>query len=87
MTAQPPIVYTAMHGVGKRFVKAIFEHFGFPAVIEVERQVEPDPTFPTVKFPNPEEGKGALQLSMEKANAVGANLVFASVCCRRCIVM
>ena len=39
---------------------------------------EPDPEFPTVKFPNPEEGKGALSLSMDAADECGANYILAN---------
>ena len=39
---------------------------------------DPDPEFPTVKFPNPEEGKGALSLSMDAADECGANYIFAN---------
>jgi phosphoglucomutase len=49
-----------MHGVGTPFAKKSFEMFGLKPFIPVSRQVEPDPDFPTVAFPNPEEGKGAL---------------------------
>lgn len=49
-----------MHGVGKLWARRVFEAFGHPAAIEVAQQIEPDPDFPTVPFPNPEEGKGAL---------------------------
>lgn len=52
--------YTAMHGVGTKFVEEAFKTFGFSPFIPVPQQVEPDPEFPTVKFPNPEEGKSAL---------------------------
>ena len=49
-----------MHGVGTAFVKEAFKTFGFEPFIPVTQQVEPDPEFPTVEFPNPEEGKSAL---------------------------
>jgi len=55
----PPIrfVNTSMHGVSSPFVKRGMEVFGFPeqAVVEVAEQKDPDPEFPTVVFPNPEE--------------------------------
>ena len=50
--------YTPVHGVGTRFAKMAMETFNLPNLIEVELQKNPDPDFPTVKFPNPEEGKG-----------------------------
>ena len=45
--------YTPVHGVGTRFVKMAMATFNLPEVIEVELQKNPDPDFPTVKFPNP----------------------------------
>jgi phosphomannomutase len=71
------IVYTAMHGVGGRFVTAALGRFGFKNVQPVARQYEPDGTFPTVAFPNPEE-PGALDLAHELAGAVDADLVLAN---------
>lgn len=44
-----------MHGVGDYFVAKAFRILGLPPFIAVEEQREPDPDFPTVKFPNPEE--------------------------------
>lgn len=49
-----------MHGVGRNWAVKAFEAFGLKPFIDVERQKDPDPEFTTVKFPNPEEGKGAL---------------------------
>lgn len=54
-----------MHGVSHPFVTKGFETFGFPSnvFIPVKEQQEPDPEFPTVIFPNPEEkGEGVLPL-------------------------
>lgn len=48
------VTYTAMHGVGKAFVLNMFHAFGHQEPVLVKDQVEPDPTFPTVAFPNPE---------------------------------
>jgi phosphomannomutase len=53
------IVYTSMHGVGTPFLLKAFETFDLPMPDLVKEQCEPDPEFPTVPFPNPEE-KGAL---------------------------
>lgn len=57
----PSFTYTAMHGVGLKFASVGFEAMGFPKskFSVVESQGQADPTFPTVKFPNPEE-KGKL---------------------------
>jgi len=48
-----------MHGVSDPFVRRAFQTFGLPSYRPVQAQQNPDPEFPTVKFPNPEE-KGAL---------------------------
>ncbi|SCV69727.1 BQ2448_1121 [Microbotryum intermedium] len=73
------VVYTAMHGVGRPFAQKAFAACGFDpkGFIAVESQAEPDPTFPTVKFPNPEE-KGALDEAMKKADQVGSRIVVAN---------
>jgi len=70
-------VYTAMHGVGAETVRAAFHACGFRAPHEVLEQVEPDPDFPTVAFPNPEE-PGALDLALALARQVDADLVIAN---------
>ena len=44
-----------------------FAAYGLPAPTLVQEQCAPDPDFPTVKYPNPEEGQGALQLSIATA--------------------
>jgi phosphomannomutase len=72
-----PIVYTAMHGVGAKLARAAFEQAGFARVAYVAEQEHPDPTFPTVAFPNPEE-KGAMDLSFALARKTGAELVLAN---------
>jgi len=72
------IVFTAMHGVGKHWVARAFETFGLPPYIPVKEQIEADPDFPTVAFPNPEEGKGALLLAMKTADAHNVRLIIAN---------
>ena len=71
------IVYTAMHGVGGRFVTEALARFGFSNIHPVAKQFEPDGTFPTVAFPNPEE-PGALDLAHELAEAIDADIVLAN---------
>lgn len=49
-----------MHGVGHKFVQLAFKAFDLSPPFAVPEQKDPDPEFPTVKYPNPEEGKGVL---------------------------
>lgn len=71
------IVYTAMHGVARRMIEAVLDRAGHHDRHVVAEQGDPDPDFPTVAFPNPEE-KGALDLALAKAVAVGADVVIAN---------
>ena len=71
------VVYTAMHGVGTETVKKVFAQAGFHNLITVDQQCTPDPDFPTVAFPNPEE-PGAIDLALAKAREVNADLVIAN---------
>ena len=70
-------VYTAMHGVGTETVERTFAQANFDAPILVSAQTAPDPDFPTVAFPNPEE-PGAIDLSLEVARTHGADVVIAN---------
>ncbi|MBN9202008.1 MAG: phosphomannomutase [Microbacterium sp. SCN 70-18] len=70
-------VYTAMHGVGWETVQRIVERAGYPAPITVDAQRDPDGTFPTVSFPNPEE-PGAMDLAFATARDHDADLVIAN---------
>ncbi len=71
------IVYTAMHGVGTETLQRVFHKAGFQSPILVDAQAAPDPDFPTVAFPNPEE-PGAIDLALETAKAFDADLVIAN---------
>jgi phosphomannomutase len=71
------IVSTALHGVGGAVLAAAFERAGFGAPLAVAEQQEPDPTFHTVAFPNPEE-PGAIDLALALARQSGADLVIAN---------
>jgi len=71
------IVYTAMHGVGTQTLQHVFHKAGFSQPILVDAQAQPDPDFPTVAFPNPEE-PGAIDLALETARTFDADLVIAN---------
>jgi phosphomannomutase len=71
------VVYTAMHGVAGQLMLRAMRLAGFGAPHVVAAQAEPDPDFPTVAFPNPEE-PGALDLALADARRLGADLVIAS---------
>ncbi|CAN1519957.1 {ManB} Phosphomannomutase [Candidatus Nanopelagicaceae bacterium] len=71
------VVYTAMHGVGTETAQLVFNKAGFSSLITVDEQCTPDPDFPTVAFPNPEE-PGAIDLALKKARDFGAELVIAN---------
>ena len=71
------VVHTALHGVGGETVRRAFVEAGFPEPVAVTEQAQPDPAFPTVAFPNPEED-GALDLALARAREIGADLVVAS---------
>ena len=71
------VVYTPLHGVGGSSVVTAMKRAGFTEPHVVTLQAEPDPAFPTVAFPNPEES-GAMDLAIELAVAMGADLVVAN---------
>lgn len=68
------VVHSALHGVGSPTLRATFSLAGLRAPEPVPEQDAPDPDFPTVAFPNPEE-PGALDLALERARRSGADLV------------
>jgi phosphomannomutase len=71
------IAYTPLHGVGAASVEPALQRGGFPQVHTEPSQREPDPEFPTVAFPNPEE-KGAMDRVLALAAAVRADVVLAN---------
>ncbi|MFJ2113245.1 MULTISPECIES: phospho-sugar mutase [unclassified Streptomyces] len=71
------VVHTALHGVGTETLLAAFARAGFPAPVLVPEQSEPDPAFPTVAFPNPEE-PGAMDLAFATARRVQPDLIIAN---------
>lgn len=76
--SQTRSVYTPMHGVGLSYFRRVLHDLHIEAnMIVVPQQAAPDPDFPTVKFPNPEE-KGALKLAMQTADENDVTLVLAT---------
>ncbi|HET7476772.1 MAG TPA: phospho-sugar mutase [Dermatophilaceae bacterium] len=71
------MVHTSLHGVGGGVVAAAFAAAGFAPPVAVASQARPDPAFPTVAFPNPEE-PGAIDAALGLAASVGADLVLAN---------
>jgi phosphoglucomutase len=71
------IVYTPIHGTGRRLVPEILRRKGFENIYCVEEQMVVDGDFPTVKSPNPEE-PAAMALAVKKAQEVHADLVLAT---------
>jgi phosphomannomutase len=71
------IVHTPLHGVGGDLVDRTLRGAGFTDLHAVSQQAEPDPDFPTVPFPNPEE-PGAMDLAVQTAQDVGADVVIAN---------
>jgi len=70
------IVYTALHGVGAACMLEVLRRAGYSELFPVAEQLEPDPRFPSVRFPNPEE-PGALDLALAEARTANADLVLA----------
>ena len=68
------VVFTPLHGTSVTAIPQVLKKAGYSAVSVIEEQAKPDGDFPTVKSPNPEEPE-TLQMAMEKANAIGADIV------------
>ena len=71
------IVYTPLHGSGNVPVRRMLKEIGLTNVAVVKEQEMPDPTFHTIKVPNPED-PGAYELAFKLAAEVGANVIFAT---------
>jgi phosphomannomutase len=71
------VVYTPLHGVAGQLAMRAFAEAGYPPPDVVEAQFDPDPAFPTVRSPNPEE-PGVLDLAIAQARRSGADLVIAN---------
>jgi phosphoglucomutase len=76
MDKKPLIVYTPLYGAALKLVKGILDRLGFELSL-VEEQSKVDPSFSTLKVPNPEE-KEAFELALKKAKEIDANLVLAT---------
>ena len=68
------VVFTPLHGTSVTAIPQVLKKAGYSHVTVIEEQAKPDGDFPTVKSPNPEEPE-ALQMALEKANAIGADIV------------
>lgn len=77
IASEPKFAYTAMHGVGCPFAQRAFQAFNLPPFLVVSSQESPDPDFPTVPFPNPEE-KGALDEAMAFSTENNCNIILAN---------
>jgi phosphomannomutase len=71
------VAYTPLHGVGRSLVEAAVARAGFAVPQVVASQADPDPDFPTVSFPNPEE-PGAIDAALELARSIGADIAVAN---------
>ncbi|XP_016993793.2 glucose 1,6-bisphosphate synthase [Drosophila takahashii] len=76
--SQLRFIYTALHGVGYPFMREAFYQARLKPVIPVVEQKDPDPEFPTLNKPNPEEGREALKLAIKKAESEHCTLVLAN---------
>ena len=77
-TSVPSFVYTPLHGVGLQYMTAALEQLRIGnRMTPVQQQAQPDPDFPTVMYPNPEEA-GALDLTMETADKRGVRLILSN---------
>ena len=77
LTSALSIAYTPLHGVGGETMTELFARSGFEHVVVVDEQFRPDPDFPDLPFPNPEE-PGVLDAGIACADAAGANLLLAN---------
>jgi len=77
LTKDVKIAYTALHGVGSVTFNRLMKKLGYTNIFEVRKQQQPDPNFPTVKFPNPEEA-GAMDLVLELATVNQVDVVIAN---------
>jgi len=76
--AKKQIVHTSMHGVAHKFAKQMFKTLGLPGFLYQFHQYETDGDFPTLPFPNPEEGAEVLKLALRTADENDSNVVVAN---------
>lgn len=76
--SQLRVTYTSLHGVGHKYITEALKVCEFNHYFPVESQMKPDPDFPTVVFPNPEEGKGVLDESFKTAKAKNCSIIIAN---------
>uniref|UniRef100_A0AC35TPE8 Phosphoglucomutase-2 n=1 Tax=Rhabditophanes sp. KR3021 TaxID=114890 RepID=A0AC35TPE8_9BILA len=72
--------YSAFHGIGRDYCIRMFREFGFKAenIVQVKEQCDPNPDFPTIPFPNPEEGARVLKLCIDTADANNSTVILAN---------
>jgi len=68
------IIYTPIHGTGNKLVRRALKEVGFSNVRVVSEQEAPDPEFPTVDYPNPEEAE-VFNLALDMAKKDPADLI------------
>lgn len=71
------IVYSPLHGTGGEYMKKVLYKFGYKNLFIVPEQKKPDGTFPTVRYPNPEE-KEAMELCIHWAKEKNASIIIAT---------
>ncbi|MBF0709658.1 MULTISPECIES: phospho-sugar mutase [unclassified Gemella] len=71
------VVYTPLNGAGYKAVTTVLDRRGFKNVHIVEEQKDPDGTFPTIEYPNPED-TAAFEYSERLAEKVGADILIAT---------
>jgi len=76
--ARKRLVHTSMHGVGHKFAQQMFKALGLPKFLYVYNQYEPDGDFPTLPFPNPEEGAEVLKMALKTADENDSAVVIAN---------
>ncbi len=71
------VAHTSLHGVGGELIGRAFRRAGLDEPVVVAEQHRPDPDFPTVDYPNPEE-PGAMDLVLALAQRIGADVALAN---------